>query len=59
LLSKYIAREIGKGKGLLACRMAAMDPRGIRYVPQYVLTQEQVEAVARGAMVTIDKLNKD
>src|SRR5882757_3368884 len=54
LLSKYIAKEIGKGKGLLAYRMAAMDPAGIRYVPQYVLTQEQVEAVARGAMATID-----
>jgi hypothetical protein len=57
LLSKYIAREVGKGKGLLACRMASMDPAGIRYVPQYVLTQEQVEAVAHGALATIDKLN--
>jgi hypothetical protein len=26
-------KELGKGKGLLACRMAAMDPSGIRYVP--------------------------
>jgi hypothetical protein len=37
ILSKYIAKELGKG--LLACRMAAMNPFGIRYVPQYVLTR--------------------
>lgn len=57
LLSKYIAKEIGKGKGLLACRIASMDPAGIRYVPQYVLTQDQVDAVGRGALAMIDKLN--
>ncbi len=57
LLSRYIAKEIGKGKGLLACRMASMDPAGIRYVPQYVLTQDQVDAVGRGALAMIDKLN--
>ena len=57
ILSKYIAKELGKGKGLLACRMAAMDPSGIRYVPQYVLTQDQVDAVGRGALAVIDKLN--
>jgi hypothetical protein len=57
LLSQYIAKEIGKGKGLLACRMAAMDPAGIRYVPQYVLTQDQVDAVGRGALAAIDEIN--
>ncbi|MEH2500482.1 hypothetical protein V1294_006961 [Bradyrhizobium sp. AZCC 1678] len=57
LLSKYIAKEIGKGKGLLACRMASMDPAGIRYTPQYVLTRDQVDAVGRGALAMIDKLN--
>jgi len=57
ILSKYIAKELGKGKGFLACRMAAMDPSGIRYVPQYVLTQDQVDAVGHGALAMIDKLN--
>jgi hypothetical protein len=57
ILSKYIAKELGKGKCLLACRLAAMDSSGIRYVPQYVLTQDQVNAVERGALDTIDKLN--
>ncbi|WP_156918354.1 hypothetical protein [Bradyrhizobium sp. Cp5.3] len=57
ILSKYIAKELGKGKGLLASRMAAIDPSGIRYVPQYVLTQDQVDAVGRGALAIIDKLN--
>ena len=43
--------------GLLACRMAAMDRSGIRYVPQYVLTQDQVDAVGPGALAMIDRLN--
>jgi hypothetical protein len=30
---------------------------GIRYVPQYVLTQDQVDAVGRGALSMIGKLN--
>jgi hypothetical protein len=35
-----------------------MDPSGIRYVPQYVLTQDQVDAVGRGgALAVIEKLN--
>jgi hypothetical protein len=57
ILSEYIANGLGKGKGLLACRMAAMDPSGIRYVPQYVLTQDQVGAVGRGALAMIDQIN--
>jgi hypothetical protein len=31
-----------------------MDENGLRYVPQYVLTQEQVDAVGRGALAMID-----
>jgi hypothetical protein len=56
ILSQYIGKELGKGKsgGLLACRMAAMDAEGIRYVPQYVLSQDQVDAVGRGALAVID-----
>jgi hypothetical protein len=34
-----------------------MDPLGIRYVPQYVVAQDQVDAVGRGALAVIDKLN--
>ncbi len=29
IVSKYIAKELGKGKGLFASRMAAMDPSGL------------------------------
>jgi hypothetical protein len=57
ILSKYIAKELGKGKGLLACRMAAMNQSGIRYVPQYVLTQDQVDAVGRGSLAMIEILS--
>jgi hypothetical protein len=41
ILPKYIAKELGTGKGMLASRMAAMDTSG---VPQYVSTQDQVDA---------------
>jgi hypothetical protein len=44
ILSKYVAKELGTGKGMLASRMAAMDTSGFRYVPQYVSTQDQVDA---------------
>jgi len=37
-------------------RMAAMDTSGIHYVPQYVLTQDQVDDRGRGALAMIDKL---
>jgi hypothetical protein len=57
ILARYIAKELGNGKGLLASRMTAMDASGIRYIPQYVLTQDQVDAVGRGALSMIDKLN--
>jgi hypothetical protein len=57
ILAKYIAKELGKGKGLLACKMSSMPPDGIRYVPLYVLTQEQVEVLAHSALEILDKLN--
>jgi hypothetical protein len=39
--------------------MASMDPNGLRYVPQYVLTQDQVDALMRGALVMIDEMNAE
>jgi hypothetical protein len=37
--------------------MARMDPTGLRYVPQYVLTQDQVDALMRGALVMIEQID--
>lgn len=54
LLSKHVAKEYGRGRGFCAWKMATMDKNGLRYVPQYVLTQEQVDAVGRGALAMID-----
>lgn len=57
LLSKQIAKEYGRGRGFCAWPIASMDPSGLRYVPQYVLTQDQVDALMRGALAMIDQMN--
>ncbi|WOH59931.1 hypothetical protein [Bradyrhizobium sp. BWC-3-1] len=57
LLSKYIEKEYGRGRGFCAWPIAGMDPNGLRYVPQYVLTQDQVDALMRGALAMIEQFN--
>jgi hypothetical protein len=54
ILSQYVAKTFGRGRGFMACRMEAMESSGLRYVPQYVLTQDQVDALGRGALAMID-----
>lgn len=46
-LSAHIHRVFGRGKGLMICRTD--DTGDLRYVPEYVLTQDQVDALYRGA----------
>jgi hypothetical protein len=57
LLSKHIAKEYGRGRGFCGWPMASMDPNGLRYIPQYVLTQDQVDALMRGALAMINEMN--
>jgi hypothetical protein len=57
LLSRHIAKEYGRGRGFCAWPMAGTDPNGLRYVPQYVLMQDQVDALMRGALAMIDEMN--
>ena len=47
VLSAHIHREFGSGRGLMICRTD--DTGDLRYVPEYVLTQDQVDALFRGA----------
>jgi hypothetical protein len=50
-LSAHIHRVFGRGKGLMICRT---DETGdLRYVPEYVLTQDQVDELCRGALKVI------
>ncbi len=57
MLSKHVAKEYGRGRGFCAWPMARMDPTGLRYVAQYVLTQDQVDALMRGALAMIEQID--
>ncbi|MEK7994689.1 MAG: hypothetical protein AAB403_12870 [Planctomycetota bacterium] len=46
-LAAHVHEVYGRGKGLMIC--PSDDTGGLRYVPEYVLTQEQVDALYRGA----------
>jgi hypothetical protein len=54
VLAAHVIREFGAGKGLFICRIGDAIKSGLRYEPEYVLTQDQVDALGRGviAMVT-------
>jgi hypothetical protein len=48
-LAAHVEREFGMGKGLFICKTEDAVKSGFRYQPQYVLTQDQVDALGRGA----------
>jgi len=56
-LAAHVAEEFGPRKGLLICKIESTIDRGLRYAPQYVLTQDQVDAIARGAIAKITGTN--
>jgi hypothetical protein len=50
LLARHILNRFGKGRGLCIWKdAAAAEKDGLRYIPQYVLTEEQMAALYRGA----------
>ena len=51
------AREYGRGRGFCAWPMTGTDPNGLRSVPEYVLMQDQVDALMRGALAMIEAMN--
>lgn len=54
-LSQYVARQFGKGRGLLFCTSADFEKLGLHYKPQYVLTDDQVTALCRGAKLIVEQ----
>ena len=46
-LREYVQREFGTGRGFMISKMGSL-PAGLRYEPQYVLTQDQVDALFLG-----------
>jgi hypothetical protein len=49
--SAHIHREFGRGKRLMICRTD--DTGDLRYVTEYALTQDQMDALCRGAFRVI------
>lgn len=49
LLAAHVRQEFGNGRGLLVVRWSDAPKSGLRYSPQYVLTESQVSGLVRGA----------
>ena len=52
-LAAHVVREFGTGRGLMLRKCKTVSESGLRYVPQYVLTREQVDALGRGARAIV------
>jgi hypothetical protein len=48
-LSRYVEETERADLGLMACKLNVLERTGLRYLPQYVLPQDQVDALVRGA----------
>jgi hypothetical protein len=55
-LSIFRATEIDPRKELFICKIEDAIRGGFRYVPQYVLTQGQVDAIAGGAIAKVREI---
>jgi hypothetical protein len=55
VLASHVANQFGEGKGAFLCKIERAIAYGFRYVPKYVLTQSQVDAVGRGALKKVDE----
>jgi len=54
ILASYVAAEFGPNTGLLICRDTEAGRGAFRFEPRYVLSQDQVDALARGAKHIIE-----
>ncbi len=52
-LKVHVERKFGRGRGLYACKIERAIEDGLRYEPRYVLTQDQVDVLGRGAKAMI------
>jgi len=49
-LAGFVENTFGKGRGLFVCKADEL-PDGLEYVPQYVVPEDQITALMRGARV--------
>jgi hypothetical protein len=52
-LGPHVEKEFGPTAGLMICKAADTELSGLQYEARYVLTQKQVDGLARGAMTLI------
>jgi hypothetical protein len=55
-LASHVRKELGKGRGMLVCPIDKTMEVSLRYEPEYVLTQGQVDGNARGAFAKAKEL---
>jgi hypothetical protein len=53
-LRDHVVKEFGIGKGLLISKAADVGSYGLNYLPQYILSEDQITAVGRGALDIIN-----
>ena len=53
VLGPHVQKEFGPTAALMICKAADTELSGLRYEARYVLTQQQVDSLARGAMKLI------
>jgi len=49
LLARHVRQEFGEGRGLLIVKWSDAPSLGLYYAPEYVLTEEQITGLAKGA----------
>ncbi len=55
MLAAHVLRKFGKGKGLFIWPIEQIAELGLSYVPDYVLTEDQITGLALGGMAILDR----
>jgi hypothetical protein len=55
-LQQLVLEQFGKGRGLALAKVSAMAEDGLTYVPKYVLTEAQLDALVRSAAEVVRRV---
>lgn len=55
VLAEHVRRTFGDKCGLLVASFVAAAHKGLRYTPQYVITDTQITGLVRGARALVAK----
>jgi hypothetical protein len=55
ILAAHVLQKFGEDRGLFICRIDETVESGLFYVPQYVLSEDQIAGLAQAAMAMINK----